>query len=159
VGEVIEVISQDCLEPFEVKSFAREKYLINSTRKAFLLKVWTFLRKMEFVSHTFIVSPPVYSHTAFLDDFFWRSLPYTEAETTPRWRTGGASAPVSKETSCSGTQQAPASSGVCQTFVVCDKGHREIKGEEMSWLQARNLFHYPNASPLRVLRTYDQCRG
>src|SRR5579864_4553918 len=26
---------------------------------------------------TFIISPPVYSHTAFLDDFFWRSFPYT----------------------------------------------------------------------------------
>ena len=26
---------------------------------------------------TFIVSPPVYSHTAILDDFFWRSFPYT----------------------------------------------------------------------------------
>jgi len=26
---------------------------------------------------TFIVSPPVYSHTVFLDDFFWRSFPYT----------------------------------------------------------------------------------
>ena len=31
---------------------------------------------------TFIVSPPVYSHTAFLDDFFWRSFPYTQAEAT-----------------------------------------------------------------------------
>ncbi len=33
----------------------------------------------------FIVSPPVYSHTAFLDDFFWRSFPYTQAEATPLW--------------------------------------------------------------------------
>jgi hypothetical protein len=32
---------------------------------------------------TFIVSSPVYSHTAFLDDVFWRSFPYTQVEATP----------------------------------------------------------------------------
>ena len=49
---------------------------------------------------TFIVSPPVYSHTAFLDDFFWRSFPYTQAEATRVFRTCGESSPLSKETSC-----------------------------------------------------------
>ena len=33
----------------------------------------------------FIVSPPVSSHTVFLDDFFWRSFPYTQTEATPLW--------------------------------------------------------------------------
>jgi len=49
---------------------------------------------------TFIVSPPVYSHTAFLDDFFWRSFPYTQAEATRIFRTCGESSPLSKDTSC-----------------------------------------------------------
>ena len=48
---------------------------------------------------TFIVSPPVYSHTAFLDDFFWHPFPYTQVEATPLWRTHGESSPLSKETS------------------------------------------------------------
>jgi hypothetical protein len=47
---------------------------------------------------TFIVSPPVYSHTAFLDDFFGRSFPYTQAEATPLWRTCGEISPLSKAT-------------------------------------------------------------
>ena len=47
---------------------------------------------------TFIVSPPVYSHTAFLDDFFGRPFPYTQAEATPLWRTCGESSPLSKAT-------------------------------------------------------------
>jgi hypothetical protein len=46
----------------------------------------------------FIVSPPVYLHTAFLDDFFGRSFPYTQAETTSLWRTRDESSPLSKET-------------------------------------------------------------
>jgi phosphoenolpyruvate synthase/pyruvate phosphate dikinase len=33
-------------------------------------------------SATFIVPPPVYPHTAFLDDFFWRSFSYTQAKAT-----------------------------------------------------------------------------
>src|SRR6266567_7156525 len=50
---------------------------------------------------TFIVSPPVYSHTAFLDDFFWRSFPYTQAEATRVLRTRGESSPVSpRDRSC-----------------------------------------------------------
>src|SRR5260370_17476150 len=47
---------------------------------------------------TFIVSPPVYSHTAFLDDFFWRAFPYTQAEATRVFRTCGESSPLSKDT-------------------------------------------------------------
>src|SRR5260221_6478440 len=43
---------------------------------------------------TFIVSPPVYSHTAFLGDFFWRSFPYTQAEATHVLRTCGESSPI-----------------------------------------------------------------
>ena len=42
----------------------------------------------------FIVSPPVYEHTAFLDDFFWRSFPYTQAEATRVFRTRGESSPI-----------------------------------------------------------------
>src|SRR5258708_8697129 len=49
---------------------------------------------------TFIVSPPVYSHTAFLDDFFWRSFPYTHAEATRIFRTCGESSRFTKDTSC-----------------------------------------------------------
>ncbi len=33
--------------------------------------------KMNTSFSTFIVSPPVYLHTAFLDDFFLRPFPYT----------------------------------------------------------------------------------
>jgi len=44
---------------------------------------------------TLIVSPPVYSHTAFLDDFFWRAFPYTQAEATRILRTCGESSPLS----------------------------------------------------------------
>ena len=80
-----------------------------------------------------IVSPPVYSHTAFLDDFFGRSFPYTQAETTSLWRTCGESSPLSKATSCVCAQKARASSGVCQTLVVCERSHRQMKGEEMVW--------------------------
>src|SRR5712664_1285581 len=87
-----------------------------------------------------IISPPVYSHTAFLDDFFGRSFPYTQAETTSLWRTCGESSPLSKATSRVGAQKAHASSGVCQTLVVCERSRREMKGEEMLWRQARNLF-------------------
>ena len=47
----------------------------------------------------FIVSPPVYEHTAFLDDFFWRSFPYTQAEAMRIFRTCGESSPLSKDTS------------------------------------------------------------
>ena len=47
----------------------------------------------------FIVLPPVYSHTAFLDDFFWRSFPYTQVEATRVFRTRGESSPLSKDTS------------------------------------------------------------
>jgi len=80
-----------------------------------------------------IISPPVYSHTAFLDDFFGRSFPYTQAETTSLWRTCGESSPLSKATSCVCAQKARASSGVCQTLVVCERSHRQMKGEEMLW--------------------------
>ena len=67
---------------------------------------------------TFIVSPPVYSHTAFLDDFFWRSFPYTQAEATRVLRTCGESSPVSlRDLSCVCCKSAQASSGVCQTLV------------------------------------------
>jgi hypothetical protein len=49
----------------------------------------------------FIVSPPVYEHTAFLDDFFWRSFPYTQAEATRIFRTCGESSPLSlRDRSC-----------------------------------------------------------
>src|SRR5258708_16214980 len=41
-----------------------------------------------------IVSPPVYSHTAFLGDFFWRSFPYTQAEATRVFRTRAESSPI-----------------------------------------------------------------
>ena len=71
---------------------------------------------------TFIVSPPVYLHTAFLDDFFWRSFPYTQAEAMPLWRTCGESSSLSKETARVGAQKARASSDVCQTLVVCERG-------------------------------------
>ena len=56
---------------------------------------------------TFIVSPPVYSHTAFLDDFFWRSFPYTQAEATSLWRTRGESSPLSKDTARVGAEISP----------------------------------------------------
>jgi hypothetical protein len=46
----------------------------------------------------FIIPLPVYSHTAFLDDFFLRSFPYTQAEATPLWRTRGEISPLSKAT-------------------------------------------------------------
>ncbi len=51
--------------------------------------------KMSPFFPTFIVSPPVYSHTAFLDDFFWRSFPYTKMEAMRVFRTRGESSPLS----------------------------------------------------------------
>jgi hypothetical protein len=83
---------------------------------------------------TFIVSPPVYLHTAFLDDFFWRPFPYTQVEATPLWRTHGESSPLSKETARVCAQKALASAGVCQTLVVRERSHLEMKGEEMLWM-------------------------
>jgi hypothetical protein len=90
---------------------------------------------------TFIVSPPVYSHTAFLDDFFWRSFPYTQAEATPVLRTCGESSPLSPRDRSCVLKSAQASSGVCQTLVVCERSHRQMKGKEMLWRQASNLFY------------------
>jgi hypothetical protein len=55
--------------------------------------------KMSLFIPIFIVSPPVYSHTVFLDDFFWRPFPYTQVEARPLWRTRGESSPLSKDTS------------------------------------------------------------
>ncbi|HEY0757376.1 MAG TPA: phosphoenolpyruvate synthase [Ktedonobacteraceae bacterium] len=43
---------------------------------------WFPKLKMSKFFPTFIVSPPVYLHTAFLADFFWRSFPYTQAQAT-----------------------------------------------------------------------------
>ena len=71
---------------------------------------------------TFIVSPPVYSHTAFLDDFFWRAFPYTQAEATRIFRTCGESSPLSLRYLLCVLKSAHASSGVCQTLVVCERG-------------------------------------
>jgi len=69
-----------------------------------------------------------------LDDFFWRSFPYTQVEATPLWRTHGESSPLSKETSRVCAQKALASAGVCQTLVVRERSHLEMKGEEMLWM-------------------------
>ena len=90
---------------------------------------------------TFIISPPVYSYTALLDDFFWRPFPYTQVEATRIFRTRGESSPLSKETSRVCAQKALASAGVCQTLVVCERSHQEMKGEKMLWRQASNLFY------------------
>src|SRR5205807_4327503 len=84
---------------------------------------WVFSElKNEPIFSIFIIPLPVYSHTAFLDDFFLRSFPYTQAEATPLWRTRGESSPLSKDTSRVGAQKVRASSGVCQTLVVCERG-------------------------------------
>ena len=69
---------------------------------------WVLVQKKEPVLSTFIVSSPVYSHTAFLDDFFLRSFPYTQAEATPLWRTRGEISPLSKATA-----------RVCADFSTC----------------------------------------
>jgi hypothetical protein len=97
--------------------------------------------KNEPILSIFIIPLPVYSHTAFLDDFFLRSFPYTQAEATPLWRTRGESSPLSKDTSRVCAQKALASAGVCQTLVVRERSHREMKGEERLWRQASNLFY------------------
>ena len=103
---------------------------------------WVFSElKNEPILSIFIIPLPVYSHTAFLDDFFWRSFPYTQVEATHVFRTRGESSPLSKDTARVCAQQAPASSGVCQTLVVCERSHREMKGEERLWRQASNLFY------------------
>ena len=70
---------------------------------------------------TFIVSPPVNSHTAFLDDFFWRSFPYTQGEATCVFGTRGESSPLSLRSLWCVLKSAPASSSVCQTLVVCER--------------------------------------
>ena len=60
---------------------------------------WVFSElKNEPILSIFIIPLPVYSHTAFLDDFFLRSFPYTQAEATPLWRTRGEISPLSKAT-------------------------------------------------------------
>ena len=102
---------------------------------------WVPKLKNEPAYSILIISPPIYSHTAFLDDFFWRSFPYNQAEATRVFRTCGESSPLSKETSRVCAQKAPASSGVCQTLAVCERSHLEMKGEEMLWRQASNLFY------------------
>ena len=114
--------------------------------------------KNEPVLSTLIVSPPVYSHTAFLDDFFWRAFPYTQVEATRVLRARAESRAFSKDSSRVHAEISPGAICVCQTFVVCERSHREMKGEEMCWQQANNLFYYQNASPLRVFRTYGPCR-
>ena len=50
------------------------------------------------------------------------TTPYTQAEAMPLWRTCGESSPLSKDTSRVCAQKARASSGVCQTLVVCERG-------------------------------------
>jgi hypothetical protein len=73
----------------------------------------------------FIVSPPVYSHTAFLDDFFGRSFPYTQVEATPVWRTRGESSPVSpRDRSCVCSQRTGAHQA-CARPSSCVKGVTE----------------------------------
>jgi len=62
-------------------------------------------------------------------------------EATPLWRTRGESSPLSKETSRVCAQKALASAGVCQTLVVRERSHLEMKDEEMLWRQASNLFY------------------
>ncbi len=69
------------------------------------------------------------------------TTPYTQAEAMPLWRTCGESSPLSKDTSRVCAQKARASSDVCQTLVVCERSHREMKGEERLWRQASNLFY------------------
>ena len=60
---------------------------------------WVFSElKNEPILSIFIIPLPVYSHTAFLDDFFLRSFPYTQTEATPLWRTRGEISPLSKAT-------------------------------------------------------------
>jgi hypothetical protein len=49
--------------------------------------------KMSPIAPTFIVSPPVYWHTVFLDVFFGRCLPYTQMEAIQPWHTCGESSP------------------------------------------------------------------
>jgi hypothetical protein len=49
------------------------------------------------------------------------------------FRTCGESSPLSKETSCVCAQKARAKAGVCQTLVVRERSHREMKGEERLW--------------------------
>src|SRR5947199_7244296 len=62
---------------------------------------WVPKLKNEPAYSILIISPPVYSHTAFLDDFFGRSFPYTQAEATPVLRTRGESSPLSpRDRSC-----------------------------------------------------------
>jgi hypothetical protein len=60
---------------------------------------WVFSElKNEPILSIFIIPLPVYSHTAFLDDFFLRSFPYTQAEATRIFRTRGEISPLSKAT-------------------------------------------------------------
>ena len=74
---------------------------------------------------TFIVSSPVYLHTAFLDDFFGRPFLYTQAKAMPLWRIHGESSPLSKETSRACAQKALASAGVYQALIVCQGSKEE----------------------------------
>jgi hypothetical protein len=48
---------------------------------------WQFFGPVDLI---LIIAPPVYLHTAFLDDFFLRSFPYTQVEVTRVLRTCGA---------------------------------------------------------------------
>jgi hypothetical protein len=59
----------------------------------------------------------------------------------PLWRTHSESSPLSKETYRVCAQKVFASAGVCQTLVVLERSHLEMKGEERLWRQASNLFY------------------
>src|SRR5258707_3427691 len=90
---------------------------------------------------TFIVSPPVYSHTAFLDDFFWRSFPYTQVEATRVFRTAlKALRSRLRSLSCVCCASAQTSRQRVPDPRRSVWSHREMKGKEMIWRQASHLF-------------------
>jgi pyruvate,water dikinase len=64
-------------------------------------------------------------HTAFLDDFFWRSFPYTQVEATPLWRTHGESSASSITSSITGGKRM---SSFVLGFQDIDKTKRMVVG-------------------------------
>ena len=85
---------------------------------------WVFseLKNEPVLSHFYCITSCLLAHCHF-GRFFWRPFPYTLVEATPSWRTHGESSPLSKATSRVCAETAHASSGMCQTLVVCERGY------------------------------------
>ncbi len=101
---------------------------------------WVFSElKNEPILSIFIIPLPVYSHTAFLDDFFLRSFPYTQAEATRVLRTRGEISPLSKATARVCAEISTCFQTACARPSSCAKGGRTSRHRLMGLYQASTI--------------------